>query len=165
MTIPITEITTKGNQLKRVYTAGPIAGLSYTEARHGWREQIAGMLDGSISVYSPMRFKDVLKDELSFHPHGYEWPIATNKGIVTRDRMDVSKADLMIVNLTGAKTVSIGTMVEFGWADANRVPIITIMEQSGNIHDHAFIRELSGYIVETLEEAAFIANAILNPGV
>ena len=39
------------------------------------------------------------------------------KGIVTRDRWDVAKADVVLMNLVGATQVSIGTMVELGWAE------------------------------------------------
>jgi hypothetical protein len=52
-------------------------------------------------------------------------------------------------------------MVEYGWLDMKRIPIITVMEKEGNPHEHAFIRELSGYRVETLEEGLYIARCIL----
>jgi len=68
----------------------------------------------------------------------------------------------MLVNLLKAKKISIGTMVEYGWADSYRKPIITEMEKEGNVHDHGFVKELSGYIVEDLDSGIKIAKAILN---
>ena len=52
-------------------------------------------------------------------------------------------------------------MVEYGWSDVYRKPIITVIEREGNPHDHHFIRELTGFRVETLEEGLSVAKAIL----
>ena len=48
--------------LGKVYLAGPISGLSYEEARYGWRSEILGMIDGDIDVLSPMRQEGHLKE-------------------------------------------------------------------------------------------------------
>ena len=63
--------------------------------------------------------------------------------------------------LKEATEISIGTMIEYGWADAFRKPIITVMENEGNVHDHNFVKELSGFVVEELDEGIFIAKSIL----
>lgn len=153
--------------MKKVYLAGPITGLSYDEARMSWRSEIVDYLSGYIEACSPMRHKDYLKTETDLQAANYNvGPLSTNKGIVSRDRDDVMNCDLMIVNLLGAKRVSIGTMVEYGWADAYRKPVVTIMEADGsNLHHHGFILELSGFITDNIKEAAHIANSILVPGV
>lgn len=82
-------------------------------------------------------------------------------GIVTRDRYDATHCEIGLSNLLGAQKISLGTMVEYGWLDMQRISIITVMEKEGNPHEHAFIRELSGFRVETLEEAIYIARCIL----
>jgi nucleoside 2-deoxyribosyltransferase len=69
--------------------------------------------------------------------------------------------DIMLANLLGAKKVSIGTIGEFFWADAYRKPVIAVMEKEGNPHEHAMIRELTGFRVETLEEGLAVAGAVL----
>jgi ABC-type proline/glycine betaine transport system ATPase subunit len=38
------------------------------------------------------------------------------------------------------------------WADAWRIPIILAME-NGNIHDHAFVRQVAAFITHDLDEA------------
>jgi len=68
----------------------------------------------------------------------------------------------MLANLLGAKTISIGTMIEYGWASAHRIPIVTIIEPAGNIYDHPFIRKLTGFRVETLENGLSVVKSIFN---
>lgn len=81
--------------------------------------------------------------------------LAQQKSIVTRDRNDVANADYMVLNLLEAEAASIGSMIELGWADAHRIPVITIMNDT-NVHNHAFVRELSGWVVSSVEEAAVL---------
>jgi nucleoside 2-deoxyribosyltransferase len=149
-----------------VYLAGPITGLSYGGATD-WREYARKELDKyGIDAFSPMRGKIYLEKfkDLSGAADAYSaWPLSTAKGITTRDRFDATRVDLVLANLAGADRVSIGTMIEFGWADAHRRPIVTVMEPTGNVHDHAMVREMAGFIVPTLDEALFVARAILTP--
>jgi len=53
-------------------------------------------------------------------------------------------------------------MIEYGWADASRKPIISVIEKEGNVHDHSIVRELTGFRVETLEDGLHVARALLN---
>lgn len=52
--------------------------------------------------------------------------------------------------------------MEIAWADAWRKPVVLVMENA-NIHDHAMIREVSGFIVPDLDEAIRAVTAILSP--
>jgi len=92
----------------------------------------------------------------------YTEAIASDSGIVARDRMDVRTSDLMIAYLVDAPGISAGTAIEYGWADAFGTPVITVMEEKNGVYDHPMIRGLSGYRVETLEEGLAICVAILN---
>jgi len=42
-----------------------------------------------------------------------------------------------------------------------RIPIITIMEDKGNVHDHNFVREVSGFRLNNLEEGILVARNLL----
>lgn len=152
--------------MSRVYLAGPITGLNYKGATN-WREYATKKLaKHNIQCFSPMRAKEYLKELEIIHdviPTCEKNPLSSSPGIVSRDRLDVMKCDLMLVNFLGAKTVSIGTCIEFGWADAFRKPIILIMEKEGNPHSHKMLEYLANFRVETLEEGILIARAILNP--
>ena len=75
------------------------------------------------------------------------------------------RCDALLVNLLGAKKVSIGSVLEIGWADAFRKPIILAIEKEGNPHDHAELKEVANFIVDNLDEAIELAIKILLPGV
>jgi len=154
----------------RVYLAGPITGLSYDDAALGWRKHVHDELKAvGIESYSPMRGKGYLKKHgLAPIPGSFSMTdnaIVRTQGILGRDHNDVQSCDLMFVNLLDAQRVSIGTMVEFGWATAYKKPIITIMQQKGCVHDHAFVHGLSTYRVDTVEEGLGLAKHLLLPGV
>jgi nucleoside 2-deoxyribosyltransferase len=149
--------------MSKVYLAGPIAGLNYEGATE-WRDIARQQLyDCGIQGVSPMRGKEYLRDVRNFDSagnYGNFSCMSSARGITTRDRYDATHCDVMLVNLLGANKVSIGTVMELGWADANRIPIVCVMEE-GNIHDHGMINEVIGFKVETLEEALHIVKIIL----
>ena len=149
--------------MKKVYLAGPIAGVEYCGC-NDWREYaIRELAKDNILGISPMRYKGKFSSEEVMRDSEGGNVMTTGRGIITRDRYDVSSCDILLANLLGARKVSIGTVIEYGWADMMRKPIITVVESEGNPHDHNFIQQMSGFRVKTLEEGLFIAKAILNP--
>lgn len=145
-----------------VYLAGPIAGQSYVGATT-WRINTRYRLAvAGIDSWSPMRFKDCLADEAVLGDI-YAGPLFTGKGIVTRDRFDVMRCDLVLANFLGVERISIGTIIELGWADAWRKPIVIVAEQD-NLHRHAMLLEIAGCVVETLPEAIELVIDILSGG-
>lgn len=148
--------------MKKAYLGGPIAGLDYSGAVD-WRVAMTlNLAAWGVEGLSPMRAKEFLRDELDLDSRVYSHPLSTPKGITTRDRNDVRNCDVVIFNLLGATRVSIGTMMEVAWADAYGKPKVVVMEQSGNIHEHPILSELSDFRVETLTDALLITRAILN---
>lgn len=151
--------------MSAVYLAGGITGLKYQEA-DSWRQHAASRLRRfGIEVFSPTRAKGYLSTQgaLPSRIQGTH-PLSTDKGIVTRDRNDCMRSDLVLMNLLGAERVSIGTMIEAGWADAARNPIVLAMEPSGNVHEHAMLHEVAGFIVPTLDEAIDLTVSVLLEG-
>jgi len=144
-----------------LYLVGPITGVSFGESTD-WREYVATKLPGHIQAVSPMRGKKYLQKEKSIKDSYEEIPLSSQKGITCRDRMDVMRCHAILVNFLGATKVSIGSVVEIAWADAWRKPIIIAMEKD-NIHSHAMIREVAGFITSDLDDAIMIATAILSP--
>lgn len=145
-----------------VYLAGPIRGLNYTGAVD-WRKYVAKRLAPEIISFSPMRYKEYLASLVVLGETDEDNPLTSQKGIVSRDYFDVMRTSLMLVNLLGSTQVSIGTCVEFGFAHSKPIgQVVTVMEK-GNIHDHAFIREISNYIVSDLDQAIEMTRAILLP--
>lgn len=149
-----------------VYLAGPITGLNYDGAQD-WREKATSQLAMlGIDAVSPLRGKEYLRrvGELSGHGRDYVdlGVLSTPKGVTTRDRFDATRCDVLLVNLLDAERVSIGTMIELGWADANRIPIVlAVPPKHGHPHDHMMVSEIAGYIVHSLDEALHVVGTIL----
>lgn len=148
--------------MKTVYLAGPITGLTFTGGAE-WRDQmIQDLAQIGVKGLSPLRAKEYLLDAGPLSAAGYAArPLSSSRGIMTRDRFDCTRCDVLLVNLLGAERVSIGTCMEIAWADAVRTPIVVAMEPHDNLHDHAMIQEAIGFRVPTLAEAFHVVRAIL----
>lgn len=158
----------------KVYLAGPISGLDYNGAT-SWRDYaIKELAKGGIKGLSPMRGKEYLSHleniSATCVAEGALSVLSAPRGIMTRDFMDCTKANAVLVNFEDAQTVSIGTVMEIAWAYAARVPVVCVMpkfvhvEGMGNFtnpHEHATIHEAIGYRVETLDEGIQIVRAVL----
>jgi nucleoside 2-deoxyribosyltransferase len=145
-----------------LYLAGPITGLTWNNSQ-SWREGVTKALPQEIRTISPLRgqrhsLSGVIKAEAYVGD-----PTVTDRGINGRDRFDVFRCDAILINFLGATQVSKGTMIEIGWADALRKPIIVVMEDSGNVHDHPMLRDNALYIVNNLDEAVKLVEALLLP--
>ena len=150
---------------RRVYLAGPIRYTSYVSAT-GWRDDVAGVLRAAgIEPLSPMRGKGYLRNETVINgPFGngsYPQALSTPAAINGRDRFDVMSSDIIFMNLLGADKVSIGTMIEVGWADAYRKPILLI-DKDGSLHDHAMVRHAASWVFDNMIDAVYALLKILN---
>ena len=146
-----------------MYLAGPISGLTYDNGQ-SWREYVMANLPKEIRGISPLRAKAAVLARAGIINDSYENnPLTSQTGITTRDRMDCTRSDAILINLLGAEKVTIGTMIEIGWADAHRIPIILVMEKSCNVHDHPMVRECAGFRVTNLEDALKVLEAVLMP--
>jgi hypothetical protein len=148
-----------------VYLAGPITGLTFGEATD-WRDEVRRKLPRHIKTLSPMRGKQYLEQRSSFDGKimdSYaEYPLSSARGINTRDHWDCTRATAVFVNLLGAKTVSIGTVMEIAWAYTNGVPCIMVIEDTGNIHEHSMIRESVGFRVNSLDMGIEVLISLLS---
>ncbi len=143
-----------------VYLAGQITGLSY-DGGQNWRLEAAELLASyGIDSRSPLRCKEFLRDIGVLNDNHDFHPLSADAGIVARDRNDVMTCGAVLMNLLGTTKISVGTMIEVGWADAFRKPVVLVME-SGNVHSHPMVRGMVGYRVETIKEGIAIAATIL----
>jgi len=149
------------------YLSGPMKGLSAEEAMQ-WRTYVKTQLPEHIKAWDPFRGKEALIKKLNGSgkklgdaQYG-DTAITKPKGITARDRRDSMTCDCLFVNVLGAKTVSIGTVMEVAWADAARIPIVIVMEE-GNPHWHALFNEVASYIVNDLDEGITLIKALLTP--
>jgi nucleoside 2-deoxyribosyltransferase len=150
--------------MKRVYLCGPIAGLTGAEARGGWRAELAALLGPDIKPVSPMRAEpEHVTDVISSMPDAYARdPLLTKEAITGRDRFDVMRCDLVVADLRG-QIVSKGSMIELGWADAYRKPVVAIMTPK-DCHWHAMVNTIVSVIVPDVEQAARTVNLWLSEG-
>lgn len=149
--------------MSKIYLAGPISGLTYAGSEE-WRDEFRRKLDPRIDAFSPLRGKDYLAMRGPLEGSYSDFPLSTDKGITTRDRFDCMGADIVVFYLLGATRISIGTMIELGWADAALNPAILIMEKEGNVHEHPMLRETTHFRVDNIDDAVKIATLILLPG-
>ncbi len=149
----------------RVYLAGAISGLSY-EAATDWRQTAVQALSAAgIAAYSPMRAKDFLRGsaDLTWKSGAETHPMATSKGIQTRDFNDCINADVLLVNLKGTTKASIGSCFEIAWAHFLRIPIVVVAE-ADNVHvDHPMAQDMINFRVDDMESALDIVKHILLP--
>ena len=147
----------------RIYLAGPISGCGFEKCTD-WRKTFTDLMPESVQCLSPMRGKEFLRDLGAIEGDYPELgPLATSRGIMTRDFFDCTRSDIVLVNfLESGDRVSIGTCMEVAWAYMARKPLIMISKPN-NVHNHPMMAEATGYRVETLEDAAYVCQTILWP--
>lgn len=149
--------------MTKVYLSGPITGLTHDEAKYSWRNEVRRELYNlGVEFLCPMRNNESLRAAgpilaTTTKPMA---PIVSDKGVTMRDRWDCQRMDIMFCNVIGAPVVSKGTVLEIGWADAWRKPIILCMEP-GNVHEHGMINCMASIIVPTLEEGIQVLRGML----
>ncbi len=154
-----------------LYLAGPITGLGYSDALD-WREEVRTRLASSaphVECVDPMRAKQHLAEVESIGPHGHAGGLLNSHAVVARDMWDVDRCEVMLLNLTGARQISIGSMVELGRASARGKFVIVVLspEETGdaadagrNPHDHLFVFELASMVAPSIDEALVVIESI-----
>lgn len=150
---------------KIVYLYGPITGLTFDGAQD-WRTWMSDELaKHGIKAISPLRFKDYLSSLKTISGHGREYAdmgvLSTASAVLSRDKFDVLRADMLAGNFLGADRVSIGSMFEQAWAHEKHTPIAAAVEPEGNPHDHMFFNQTLGFKVGSLEALRDVVIATL----
>jgi hypothetical protein len=143
--------------MKYVYLSCPITGLTAEELRSvsAAHHYLAQELAPDIHVLSPLRGK-IADGKLDPKTH-----LVAAKAITARDRFDIKRADLMLVYFVGKNIISVGSAVEFGWADAYRVPIIVVSPSDTPMMKHGIIETLTDFVVDDLDGAVDLIRNIL----
>jgi len=145
--------------MSRIYLAGPISGLSYDGATD-WRERTKLELAPHVECLSPMRGSEHLKGRELLDDHDPNVLATTPAVLTARDKSDVRRSDLVLINFLGATKASSGTFIEIGWADAWQIPIVAVIDE-GNPNKHA-MGDVLTLQVPTLEMAIKLVKEILN---
>lgn len=149
--------------MKTIYLSGPISGLHYDEAARGWRQEAGRIFrEAGAVVLDPTALETEHGEGVPIDPLGKTDSVMLNwKSITTKDRFYIQQSDLVLLNLLGSSRVSIGSMIELGWADLLRKPVILIMEPENNLHDHAMVREMIGFHAHTLNQGIVLTLTLL----
>jgi len=139
--------------MTKLYLAHPISGESGDDVfayYERWVNNLKGTTD--FEVLHPMTAKGYLRPEIKYKKSGYGQPISTNKAITRRDAWMVSQADIVLIDLTGARRVSMGCICELAWAWLLRKHTIIVMEED-NIHQHGMVIHQADIIFAKMESA------------
>jgi len=140
--------------------SGPMAGLTYEEGTE-WREYVKDKLDGVANCLSPYRGKDYFRGQ-TIKNQEYTQVLSTPKAIKIRDQWDTMNADVVLLNLSNYQLFSIGSIIEVGWADAARVPVVAVIPSESEYFKHPILTQACAYIVQDLDEAINIVKVLLN---
>lgn len=137
-----------------VYCVGGVSGHSYDAIKECFGKRSERLTQMGYNVLHPWIAQEHLRNELSLRSVGYDHnPVTTNKAIRATDFWRVDQCDILFPDFTRCKDrVSVGTVSEMSRAYAKDKLIITVLPKE-NIHNHAFILEMSGVIFEDIESA------------
>ena len=148
---------------RTVYLSGPITGCPPEHAAD-WRRYVRRRLARGVIAVDPMRdavdFSVVSDQQLD--DSGRLQNLLHGKEILERNRMDIARCDIVLVNFLGAQRISIGSVGEVFWADAFRKPVIVVREANHNLHDHGLINAIAIRTFDALDSAVEKINAILS---
>lgn len=148
-----------------VYLAGPITGLSYREARFGWRKYVADRLSPGIQALSPMRHEGHLSEvQGGLRDHYPDHFFSKSKVLFQKDMLDIKRADVVLVNFLDAVETAKGTLVEIGVAYAWDKFVVVVVSP-GSLHDYPFVTEPASAVLHDLDEAITIINSLLSEGI
>ena len=146
-----------------IYLAGPMLGLTYEECT-GWRNEVIYAFnneieDGVVAILDPSRGLDFLigKGKLlgSYENH----LMGKEKHFFHRDVSDVRNSTIILANFLGSERKSSGTIAELGMAYALNKSIVSIVEPN-SVHDHPFIRQMSGFLCTNLSDGIVAAKSL-----
>lgn len=136
----------------RVYLAHQISGLSGEEVFKYFDTTSKELRSMGYDIFSPMTGKGYFRVEKEFKAKDYGMPISTNHAIWERDMFMVRNSDIIFMDLSGMKSVSIGCMMELSLASSLNKHTILVMEKD-NPHQHGFVLEAADVVFETHADA------------
>jgi nucleoside 2-deoxyribosyltransferase len=149
--------------MKTIYLAGPILGQTKGEA-NDWRHYVAEMLsrasDDQIRGVSPLRCEPLIGERYDFR---YDDPrFGTPKAIASKNLFDTKNCDFVLAYLPRemGESVSLGTVVEVGWAHALGKPVIIVSDHP-KIVQHPVVQACASWTLGTLEEAVDVLLGVL----
>ena len=150
----------------RVYLAGSMTGCKTANALNWRLHAFEKLTKYGMAVYSPTRGKtfDPTKPIATDSEKTIGGPENTTRAINTRDYLDTTKADCLLVFLdTTTPLPSMGTVAEMAWAFDRRIPIVCCVPEDSIYMQHPMVSEFITYRVDTIDEGIAIVVSVLLP--
>ena len=145
---------------KYVYLAGPILGCTKGEA-NDWRHYVAEKLEehGIVGI-SPLRCEPLTGERYTL-----EYPdprFGVPRAIAAKNKHDVQNCDITLAYMPAEMgiDVSIGTVIECGWADAYDKQVILVSDHA-KIVQHPVLDAVVDWKLGTLDEAIDVCVGLL----
>lgn len=150
---------------KYVYLAGPVSGFDYEKATT-WRQLVAQVFrDTTPDVRAIDPLRGITEDDYRLLDHGmYDNKSCACDHYMERDFMDIRRSSMLFVNLIGAERVSIGTMMEMGFAKALGIPMVLAIDAAmDNPHlKHPWVRDLPIHKTTSVHQAVMFCIQMLS---
>lgn len=155
-------------QLK-IYCASPITGKTWKKVNQYYKNITERLGNMDYIVFNPMVSKGegcgFAEDNSNnvIGPGNYKTtnPSLSNKAIKKRDYWMVQQADVVLIDFSDAKAISIGCVSELAIADFSGKHTVVVMGRN-NLHEHAFILEESDVVFEHIEYALAYLRKLIN---
>ncbi|MDX8457244.1 hypothetical protein [Mesorhizobium humile] len=137
----------------KIYLSGSITG-SAEDAIVGWRRKVLELLPRTVEVFDPtaLPFDSIAGYLQQENPTEALQRLRHGMLVVDRNKHLIRSSDVVLANFLHADHASIGSIGELFWANAFRVPIVIVREQTGNVHDHAMLNAIASIVTSTLED-------------
>lgn len=133
-----------------VYLSGPMGGCTFEEMTE-WRTYAANKLDSkTLKCLLPTR---------SFTKEST--PKETDKWVNRRDYFDCVRAQALLVNFQGMKTLSIGTIMEIAWAYQKQIHIVAVCDPEGP-QNHPMVKDSLTHEVYNMDEGIAAVKELLS---
>jgi nucleoside 2-deoxyribosyltransferase len=145
----------------KIYLAGPINGLTPTEANE-WKQEVTCGIHDLFDFRDPMRNKSrISPNEVILGEYRHLGPLYTPAGIVARDRNDVKTCDAIVGYFHPCHPEHFGLAVEIGWATAWEKPVILYIPQLLDHHRyHPFITGQPIIVANTADEVQDVLKSL-----
>jgi nucleoside 2-deoxyribosyltransferase len=152
---------------KTVYLAGPIAGLTETEAKT-WRSGVQEQLmEANIMGISPLRCEPAI-DGYYDVPCGEQLNdpcFGAPRAIASKNEFDVRSCDMILAyfpSYSGKndEPVSVGTLIELAWGHALEKPVVLVTNDE-YLKLHPLVQHCVGWSLDTLEQAVEVLIGVL----
>lgn len=148
--------------MRTVYLAGPILGTTELEAKN-WRNAVAAeLVHHGIRGISPLRCEPIV-GEVYGTGNNADPMFGTARAIASKNFFDVQQCDITFAYLPKSlekKSVSIGTVLEIGWAYALRKPVVLVTDDP-YLATHPVLNSCAAWLVPTLDQGIELVVGIL----